>query len=825
MAASDFDGGDEPTRRPTRGILKLYYGLQEQGGSQTIDPLDIDSNQFKVESYLSKQLRENGLQQLMEKETEMVKQIRALDSEMQTLVYENYNKFISATDTIKKMKHDFKKMENEMEQLAIKMSSITEFSSNISSTLAERRQQITKLSGVHTLLKKLQFLFELPFRLKQCIHMKSFSQAVRYYTKTRDILDRYHHEPSFQGIRNDCQSIMGELCKILKEKFDDPESTSKELTTCVELLLQLKEKPDELYDKFLNHAKRRLDEDLQFLRQQLQSRKLNMHTVSVDGEQNPNFVTETSAITTSDDLLNADVCRKSYSPNANPANIQSMDILEFIDCGCNGFVSDMCLVIATYKENFMQYHGDIGTPLQRETENAATERLRQFVQKMFNDYLSYCQDFILLEIPCTDSEDNPILVRALDRFYRRLQALDKLLPDIGIKEISLNVVFDATRERLHHYLKQLKAYFADCITDIRQTMASNKISQKDKELEIKMIDLLHRTISAVTQKMKYFLDHLEEFINPDFTTIANTAYFRNNFCRDVRDSFVINFIKHVNIVAKNFCTTIHGKGMSIPPELLLLLSRLCSDFHNSTINYIISITDEKFPHIIGGDSSSNSLSVMELRQQTKDTAQTLLDYYVKTQGLIISQMIRKSVETRDWMNTIEPRNVRSVMKRVVEDLNAVDVQVGMLFEDASRHDIGSDSGRRPPSRNQSKQWGYSGNVAPFDTSLMSNIQKLFTERIEIFSAVEFSKLSVMTGIVKIALKTFLECIRLRTFNKYGLQQIQVDTYYLYLHLWKFVSDESIVSFLLDEVVNSTVNRCLEPLLMEQSIVEVICDAN
>ncbi|EDV19742.1 uncharacterized protein TRIADDRAFT_61756 [Trichoplax adhaerens] len=474
-------------------------------------------------------------------------EIRALDSEMQTLVYENYNKFISATDTIKKMKHDFKKMENEMEQLAIKMSSITEFSSNISSTLAERRQQITKLSGVHTLLKKLQFLFELPFRLKQCIHMKSFSQAVRYYTKTRDILDRYHHEPSFQGIRNDCQSIMGELCKILKEKFDDPESTSKELTTCVELLLQLKEKPDELYDKFLNHAKRRLDEDLQFLRQQLQSRKLNMHTVSVDGEQNPNFVTETSAITTSDDLLNADVCRKSYSPNANPANIQSM----------------------------------------------------------------------------TDSEDNPILVRALDRFYRRLQALDKLLPDIGIKEISLNVVFDATRERLHHYLKQLKAYFADCITDIRQTMASNKISQKDKELEIKMIDLLHRTISAVTQKMKYFLDHLEEFINPDFTTIANTAYFRNNFCRDVRDSFVINFIKHVNIVAK------------------------------------ISITDEKFPHIIGGDSSSNSLSVMELRQQTKDTA----------------QMIRKSVETRDWMNTIEPRNARSVMKRVVEDLNAVDVQI------------------------------------------------------------------------------------------------------------------------------------------------------
>lgn len=33
----------------------------------------------------------------MDQESYMVKQIRSLDSDMQTLVYENYNKFISAT--------------------------------------------------------------------------------------------------------------------------------------------------------------------------------------------------------------------------------------------------------------------------------------------------------------------------------------------------------------------------------------------------------------------------------------------------------------------------------------------------------------------------------------------------------------------------------------------------------------------------------------------------------------------------------------------------------------------------------------------------------
>ena len=39
------------------------------------------------------------------------------------------------------------------------------------------------------------------------------------------------------------------------------------------------------------------------------------------------------------------------------------------------------------------------------------------------------------------------------------------------------------------------------------------------------------------------------------------------------------------------------------------------------------------------------------------------------------QMMRKSVESRDWLNTIEPRTVRAVMKRVVEDISVMDTQV------------------------------------------------------------------------------------------------------------------------------------------------------
>ena len=118
------------------------------------------------------------------------------------------------------------------------------------------------------------------------------------------------------------------------------------------------------------------------------------------------------------------------------------------------------------------------------------------------------------------------------------------------------------------------------------------------------------------------------------------------------------------------------------------------------------------------DPKSTITQCSQLCNEARETAQKLLNHYVKVQGLTISQvgdfsldkrlghlvkrvdhtgasetcttpplltfssvlfhwlqMLRKSVETRDWLNTIEPRNVRAVMKRVVEDITAIDSQV------------------------------------------------------------------------------------------------------------------------------------------------------
>ncbi|KAJ8316807.1 hypothetical protein KUTeg_004711 [Tegillarca granosa] len=704
----DLDDVDPDAKRRRHGMLKMYYGIDEETeGGATLDPCDINGAHFRPDMYLGKLIKEKSLTELMDEESKTVTQIRALDSDMQTLVYENYNKFISATDTIRKMKNDFKKMEDEMDHLATNMAAITEFSANISGTLQDRRQQITKLSGVHFLLKKLQFLFELPARLKKCIEMKSYSSAVRYYIKAKRILHQYQHMPSFQGINEDCNRIIQELCEKLREQFKEKESTPKQLAECVDLLLQLEEPAEVLCEEFLSHARHKIDEDLQLLDRQI---KLQM------GEEIEQESAAQAYLTT------------------------PMDILEFVDNGCNGFLSNICLVIASYNDMFLNRL--------QEDENLdaiALKKLVNFVNDLMVQYFNYVQRRVQLE---KETGDNTILVRALDRFHRRLQAMNKLLPDTDFSRAGTDIVSKAARDRVGHYLHSLKQHF------------SGKAF----------------TASEITFAMK--------------------PYFRGPFCtQDVREGLVVAFIQHIYSTCEEFCEGTGEKG-SAPPALLLILSRLCLDFEGSTISYL------------------RNAALLKENSFTR----------IKTFTL---QMLRKSVETRDWLNTIEPRNVRAVMKRVIEDTTAIDAQVGQLYEEGARKERSSDSSRRTHSYSYSLSqqqrkgnWNFSPSI---DNSLMSNIQKLFSERIEIFSAVEFSKVSVLTGIIKISLKTFLECVRLRTFGKYGLQQIQVDTHYLQLYLWRFVSDENLVQVLLDEIVCSTVHRCLDPVMMEPSVIDLICE--
>lgn len=718
------------------------------------NPFDLDGQQFDPDLYMQKVLKECTLQQVMDHSTEIVGDTQTLHSDMQTLVYENYNKFICAADTVRKMKNDFKKMEDEMDLLAKNMDSITSFSDMISSTLQDSRQQISKLSGIHSLLTRLQFLFKLPNKMKTQMQEGSYSQAVQDYLHTQRVLEQYGNLESFQGIQQECTVILQELKEKLHGQFKSKTASAKVLAESLDLLLQLDEPADLLCTEFLGHAEDRLKAQLEDLKDQ-----------------------------------------------------PGQDIIEFVDLGSNGFLNDLCLIVTSFNDMFIN----------RETysDDRAVIKLKEFVMNNMKLYFDLVQSQVESQ---QEGGDSGILVRALDRFHRRLAAVNTLFTCADFTATGSEIVIRAGRRQCRSHLHALKAHFSECLTRVRQSLAVPRLITSpttDTPSSSLTTELLTQLVLATVEKIKGVLQDLMVFLQPDLAFASNPK-FLEAFCVDsVREGLVVGFIHHLTATARSF-TTNSANPPALP--LLLILSKMCLEYEATNVHYLLSFTDEWFSTEAqsGGallTTESEMCSIMRL------AAQELLNHYVRMQGLAISQMLRKSVETRDWLHSLEPRTVRAVMKRVMEEIAAADTQVGMLFEEGTRAERSSDSSRKTQSRvHRSTASNWSSH------SLAANhIQKLFSERIEIFAPVQFSKVSILTGIIKISLKTLLECVRLRTFSRYGLQQIQVDTHYLKLYLWQYVADENLVHFLLDEILDSAVHRCLDPVLMEPSVVDVICE--
>ncbi|KAL7019939.1 hypothetical protein ACKWTF_011313 [Chironomus riparius] len=722
------------------------------------NPYDMNSSSFDADKYLNKLLKSCNLKQIMDTEAIIVKDTQTLTSEMQTLVYENYNKFISATETIRKMKTDFLEMENEMKKLADNMKEITDSSDQITGTLQETRTELTKLTEKSALLKKLSGISSLPSKLTQLVNERNYIQAVQEYTRAKRVLELYGNQPSFKGIQEDCAVIMSNLQTILKEDFQRADKKTIHLTETGDLLLQLGESPLNLSKEMLQFATQRLHDELILLSDQTER-----------------------------------------------------DMIDFVDIGIEGFLNDLTLVTSSFYEMFVTKHFECEDDSFQEL---ARSNLNEFVNKTMTAYLNLVQERVESE-----TGDTQILLRALDRLHRRLCAMKNLGRGIEISRTGIDLIIHSVQQLCQTHYKILKDSFNDNLSSIRLTLVTSKNDGSLTEL----IDTLY--VNTI-EKVKGVLQDLLVFLNPEWSFNIKMDHKGISCIEGIRENLLVAFLRHISTVVTSFSDI----NSSCPANLLLVLSKVCLKLEKGGIRSLLNLVDELYE--IDSENSSILTHETELNSEILESSKTLLDAYVRVQGMNVSQMLRKSVETRDWINCLEPRSVRAVMKRVVDELTNIDATLEELFESGQLNTTTSSDSSRKTHFSMSMQGKsqYRSTLSNFTSSQADNslVHRLFSERVDIFnSAVDFSKVSIMSGIIRISLKTLLECVRLRTFSKYGLQQIQVDAHYLQLNLWRFVADENIIYILLDDILGSAVLRCLEKnpsgMLMEPNAVDLIVE--
>ena len=138
-----------------------------------------------------------------------------------------------------------------MQGLVSSMDAISKCSSAVNSSLADTRSNIDKLVRVRRLLKRLEFIFELPQRLRQSIELDTAEQAVKYYNMTRPLLTQYSHIPSFHNIERESQGIIATLKLDLQGELDDVSIAPGRLAERTRLLLELQVPRTELRSKVL----------------------------------------------------------------------------------------------------------------------------------------------------------------------------------------------------------------------------------------------------------------------------------------------------------------------------------------------------------------------------------------------------------------------------------------------------------------------------------------------------------------------------------------------------------------------------------------------
>lgn len=206
-------------------------------------------------------------------------------------------------------------------------------------------------------------------------------------------------------------------------------------------------------------------------------------------------------------------------------------------------------------------------------------------------------------------------------------------------------------------------------------------------------------------------------------------------------------------------------------------------------DHLSSNLSDKFKNLSKLSSTYSTLKQLQFRSDLNDL--------VVSNGQKFSQILMESIEQTDWTSEQKPRHVRPIVIKIIEDLALINDNLAQYCDEGPHVEL---TGQHSL---------YHSHNSSINNPLMNNIKKLFCERIEIFSPTCFQRRPMMTAIIKIILKTMIESVRLKSFNKNGVHQLQIDGKYLQHELSRFVTDENVIFALLDEAVTSAEIRCRE----------------
>ncbi|VDO94985.1 unnamed protein product [Heligmosomoides polygyrus] len=656
--------------------------------SQKTGVLDVTSADFDVDAYLSSQLKAKNLDELVKEEEEMVTSVRRLDSDVHQLVYENYNKFLTATSTVRKIQDEFNLLDSEMESLSTNMKNISTLIGELSGVLGGGREGVAQLGSSYKVLKSLQSIFELPDILQSAFDESKYSDVVRVYLLAQKGLRKY------SDIRN-IVDVQKKVDQIILETEKQVRCTCFELWQSVQQLL-------------LESSEISLQNDLK----QLQS---------------------------------------------NPA-----DVLDLVDKGCESFIPNLTLLANLHERLF---------------PNKQLVEFHAVVSALF--------------LASSDPKDCSIVVRALDRYYRKMSTCKQVVQGLDCSTCTVALIRDVSKHEVIISRKYISEEMKLVLQEIRQSLMS-----KDVDLPA----LAAKLEQAFVFQVKTALANLLLFIASDVTfSTLPPSDFQAEFARCVHEEIVIATMLGAQLIAVDSSEV---EGRYANPLMMLLIAFTLHHLASKSSQYLLSLCREQFSLTTSKTTAGLTAEVTTL---LKSCSQALLRRFAKFRGLELGEALVKSCEGLR-QPAASPVGVRAAVRRAVEEVLECDSMLSRL--------LGGDAGRKESRHRR---------AIPAPSAPDSSRDSLWCERIDFNQQLHFNRASIIGAIVKVLLKSFIESIRLQTYGKFAVEQIQVDCYFFQRGVSPLVADEVIVNSMVDQALSSALKRCIAPELVHPTKLRQICE--
>ena len=145
---------------------------------------------------------------------------------MQTLVYDNYNTFIEAADTVSHLNAKLNSLDADLESLQVSISKSNEHFKKVDSQMGPKWQEIAKLSKLEVDLSKLKHLSELPQMFKQALakfdgeDVEVFEQSVCCYRNYSDVLLNYKSTKFLISLCGEIKSYIQRVKQVILKRFE-----------------------------------------------------------------------------------------------------------------------------------------------------------------------------------------------------------------------------------------------------------------------------------------------------------------------------------------------------------------------------------------------------------------------------------------------------------------------------------------------------------------------------------------------------------------------------------------------------------------------------